>query len=246
MAGVTEEGEMIRLYPIDYDYFMKKLNFSKFTLIEADVEKAQEKLKRKESFKVEKESIKLVDSSLAELPRSDKAKNQVWQKRKSIIAPLISKSIESLKEQWELDRTSLGVIKPILENLCFRKPLDEMEIDRAKFIQETLFGEKIKIPDKMEHIISYKYLCPDEACSTLHDQTCEDWELFEAIRDWRRRYHANVLEQKIKQKFFDWMKTRDLHFIVGMYSQYPQWMVIGLSYPPKSTDDSTPKLDGFL
>ncbi len=55
MAGVTEEGEMIRLYPIDYDYFMKKLNFSKFTLIEADVEKAQEKLKRKESFKVEKE-----------------------------------------------------------------------------------------------------------------------------------------------------------------------------------------------
>ncbi len=49
MAGITEQNEWIRLYPIDYDYFIKHLNFSKFTWIEADVEKSTEKLMRKES-----------------------------------------------------------------------------------------------------------------------------------------------------------------------------------------------------
>ena len=35
------------------------------------------------------------------------------------------------------------------------------------------------------------------------------------------------------EKYFDYMKTRNLHFIVGTESRYNKYLIIGLYYPPK-------------
>jgi len=206
MAGITEQHEWIRLYPIDYDYFIKHLNFPKFTWIEADVEKATEKLMRKESYKVKKESIKIVDSSIAQVGGSEKEKVKIWAIRKKWVLPMLSSSIESLDAKWRADRTSLGVIKPNLVDLRFRKPVDEIKIEKERYLQQTLDGGQVFIPDRIEHTISYQYRCKDPNCATKHDQTCEDWELFEAVRDWP--YSGAEKEQKIRERYFDYMKTR--------------------------------------
>ncbi|MEX2718365.1 MAG: hypothetical protein Q6370_018865 [Candidatus Sigynarchaeota archaeon] len=231
MAGITEQHEWIRLYPIDYDYFINNLNFPKFTWIEADVAKSTEKLMRKESFKVRKETIKVVDDSIARVSGSKKEKAKIWAIRKKWVSSILSPSIEALDVKWHADRTSLGVIKPNLVDLRFRKSIDEIKIEKEHYPQQTLTGGRVLVPDIIEHAISYRYRCEGSDCSTLHDQTCEDWELFEAVRNWP--YQGEEKEQKIREQYFDNLKTRDLHFIVGMHSLQPTWMIIGLFYPPK-------------
>lgn len=237
MAGITEDYKWMRIYPIQFDYFIRNLNFKKFTWIEADIQKTKEKLMRKESHKVKLNSIKIVDDSIAQLKGSESQKKKIWEKRKGIINNLLNKSIYELKQKWEQDRTSLGIIKPILVDFRFRKPVNQIKIERSKMYQKTLKGEKILVADKIEHALSYKFRCSDATCTfnkdkkKSHDITCEDWELFEAIRKWP--YSPKEMELKLREKFFDWMKNRDLYFCMGMFSQYPTWLIIGLLYPPK-------------
>jgi len=230
MAGITKEGDWIRIFPVEFDYFIKKLKIKKFTLIEAEVEKASEKLMRKESYKVKRNSIKILDDSLSKLRGSNAETKKIWQERKKLILPYVNTSIEELKQKYEVDRTSLGLIKPNLIELNFRKPLKDIIIEHQTLLQKTLNNDYIRVADKIEHIISYIFKCNDPTCKG-HDLTCEDWELFGAIRNWK--YPPKEKELKIREKFFDWMKKRDLYFYVGTLSQFPNWIIIGLFYPPK-------------
>ena len=63
---------------------------------------------------------------------------------------------------------------------------------------------------------------------------CEDWELLESWRSWKNKYKTDqLLWQKLKERYFDWMKKRNLHFIIGTESRYNKFLIIGLYYPPK-------------
>ena len=231
MAGLTEDQEWIRIYPIDYNYFIKKLKFKKFTWIEAEVQKAREKLMRKESYKVKRETIKKVSDSLADVIGNKEEKEKIWEERKKLVIPMLSNSIAELRESWKVDKTSLGLIKPKLSDFLFRKPIEEIKIEHEKTLQQTLNGDKIFVPDKIEHKISYKFNCDDPKCNG-HDMTCEGWELFESVRRWN--YPPREKEEKIKYKYYTYMKEkRELYFYMGMISKFPQWVIIGLFYPPK-------------
>ena len=239
MAGITEDDNWIRLYPVSYNYFIKKLRFKKFTWIEAKVKKASEKLMRKESYNIKEESIRVVDDSLASIYGSQSKRKEIWEKRKSIIQKYLNGSVTELKDKWNQYKASLGIIKPNLIDLRFRKPIDKIEIKREKLIQKSLNGEKIYVADKIKHEISYLFKCNDPNCTCNetekkhHDMTCEDWELFEAVRKWS--YPPLEKEQKIRYRFFNWMRERDLYFCLGMISKYPQFVIIGLFYPPKKS-----------
>ncbi len=232
MAGVNEDYNWIRIYPIPFEYFIKNLNFKKFTWIEADIKKTKEKLMRKESNKINLDSIKIIDDSFAQLRGSKTQKKETWLKRKHILDKILNKSINELKRNWKQDRTSLGIIKPRLLDFRFRKPLSQIIIERKNLIQKPL------IADKIEHAISYKFRCDDKSCIyndekvKCHDIICEDWELFEALRKWP--YSIEEKEIKLRERFYNWMRNRDLYFCMGMYSKFPTWLIIGLLYPPKA------------
>lgn len=56
-AGITEEGNWIRLYPISTKYYIGDNKIHKFDLVEVTCQKAEsEKLGRKESYKVKEGS----------------------------------------------------------------------------------------------------------------------------------------------------------------------------------------------
>ncbi|KKM00396.1 hypothetical protein LCGC14_1804850 [marine sediment metagenome] len=236
MAGITEEYKWVRLYPIEFDYFKKKLKFKKFEWIEAEIKRANEKLMRKESYKVRQHTIKSVDDSLASIKGSKSIRENIWKRRIDIIKNIQDESVYQLREKWSNDKTSLGLIKPNLIDFRFRKPIEKIKIEKEKLIQKSINGEKKYISDKIEHFISYKFKCNDSKCmcskkGKFHDMTCEDWELFEAIRKWQ--YPAKEKEEKIQDRFFNWMKSRDFYFCLGMISTYPTWVIIGLLYPPQ-------------
>ena len=187
-AGLTTEGDWVRVYPIDLGYyFINKGMLKKWNLIEADVKEASEKLKRKESHKINEHSIKLIDDSLTKLSTSKTKKQKIWENRNAVILPHLDKSIEELNIHKSQDHTSLGIIKPKKYQFKIRKRIDEIKVIKSNFVQKTLDGYKIKIPDQIEKIFSYKFSCDDPNCKG-HDMICEDWELFEAFRSWKKKY----------------------------------------------------------
>jgi len=227
-AGITSDGEWIRLYPIDMRHFVGKNKISKFDIIEVECKKDKDKLGRKESYKVRPESIKILDKSLTK-PKVD------WKRRNDIVLPMLSESIESLQQSYEEDKTSLGLIKPV-ELLEFIKT-DQLQIYEHDGWSYTTNLDGIRIPQviKIPHIFKYRFTC--QGCKEQeHNMQCEDWELFESYRRWGSRYRKpEILWEKLKDKFFDKMiAEKDLYFIMGMYSQYPTWFIVGLYYPPKN------------
>lgn len=229
-AGITESGEFIRLYPIPMEIFRDPVRrFSKYDWIEVECRNAsgEEKLGRKESYKVRYKTIKVVDKSLSTDPID-------WVERNKIILPLQTDSIESLPDLFERDRTSLALVKPkgILDFYKTRE-LTEEEKDRSKHIQTTIDGRGHIPLQKIPHVFKYKFNCFGKGCKT-HDITCEDWELFEAYRKWPYS-PEELLWEKIRERFFYYfVQKRDLYFYMGTYSLYPSWLIIGLYYPPKN------------
>jgi len=64
-VGLTEEGEWIRLYPITLDVFSGDNKLRKYDWIEVECKKAEEKLSRKESYKIRDGTLKIIDRSLS-------------------------------------------------------------------------------------------------------------------------------------------------------------------------------------
>lgn len=246
-AGITEEGEWIRLYPMPYTLFSGPEKIQRYDWIEVECQKAtDEKLKRKESHKVRDGSVRIINRDLSQ----GKVNGHVpWAERSKIVLPKLAPSLEYLGEQYTKDRTSLGLIKPTeIKEFYTRKALQQPP--EAKEYQRSLDNQKIPIIDVIPHDFAYRFLCAGCESGKPHDIICEDWELFESYRSWWKYYpDVKVLWEKLHEKFFDFMIKHDLHFYMGMYSQMPTWLIIGVYYPPKNivipaTQNST--LEGWI
>lgn len=230
-AGILEDtNEWVRLYPLRMEKVIEK-KLKKFVRFKAKIMKdTSDYLSRKESYKIRDSSIEIIDDSLTITSNKD-----VWDERTKILKKVSFKSVEELKEKFSLDRTSLGIIKPKINSIKFniKKPINEIRIEKEISTQYDLFGGKQKKVDKIEKAFSYKFQCNDEKC-TKHDIICEDWELFQAFRDWQKKYpNEKVFVKKLREKFNDWMINRDLYFIMGTHWRFNTWIIIGLYYPPK-------------
>ncbi len=227
-AGINEDGEWRRLYPIPWYMLMRRdgektLNYKKWDVIEVTVEKAHPDF-RKESYKViQPERIRVVESI------SD------WNDRRAFVQKYLDSDMEALRE----GKRSLGFIKP-------NRLHDFVEKERHKLSDE---GEKDLLEKSIQSLlpefestsyreqywkglrpreipwIGYHYTCKGEDCND-HQMMCIDWEIQELYR--------RVGYEKTRQKALDWMRTRDLYFGVGTTWRFPTWMIISLVYPPKT------------
>jgi len=232
-AGITEDRDWIRLYPMPFSTFLGPGKIQRYDWIEAECEKVtDEKLGRKESYRVRDGSVNIIDRSLSLGKVKGKAP---WEKRNSLVLPKLAPSLEYLEEQYKKDKTSLGLIKP-REVIDFFTREELRQPPEPKAYQQSLDKQIIPIIDAIPHIFAYKFRCAGCDKKKIHDIMCEDWELFESYRSWWKTYpNVKTLWEKLHEKFFDFMIRHDLHFYMGMYSQQPTWLIIGLYYPPKET-----------
>jgi len=101
-AGVTESGEFIRLYPINFRELSFEKQYKKYQWIEVTVERHSSRDVRKESFRPTDDSIKVLGKIIPPNPGN-------WAERARYVLPNKSRSMEDLYAQQELDRTSLGI-----------------------------------------------------------------------------------------------------------------------------------------
>ena len=228
-AGITESGDWIRLYPIDYRYRPREQQFRKYQWIEVEVEpRGAKNDKRKESRKPRLESIRLLGERLS-------SKNG-WQERRQIIDALPHATVKELVRAHEADKTSLGIVRPkrVLD-LEIRPASEEWKPDWENlFKQMSLFGPQQKPLRKIPSTFHYVFECDDS--DKPHTAMCEDWELGTLfLHEADRLGSDEAAAESVKKKFLGELcrEDKDTRFFMGTLFPYNTWLVLGVFWPPK-------------
>lgn len=237
-AGFTEDGKLVRIYPIQ---FLKKPfseQYSKYQWIEIDL------VKNKSDFRPESLRPASLDSEIkivGEIP----ADGGAWHDRRKIVLNKVYTSLTKLIDEAK-DKsigTSLAVFKPT-KILDFKiEPEKEREWSarkKASLLQHNLFqshGPKsFEVIRKLPYKFSYTFLDDSGRVSTLMN---EDWEVGELFWNCLRRHEGN--EQKacddVRKKYVDdFALTKDMYLYLGTTQQFHNiapnpFMIIGTFHP---------------
>lgn len=224
-AGVTDNGQWIRLFPIPYRFLDSDRRFSKWQWIDVDVQHSNDP--RPESYRIDPESIEVISA----IPPK-----RTWDGRKKFIEPMRSGSLCELQQVQRHDKTAntLGFFRPkIIHQLKLDAESSEWTAGQlSRLRQLPLFGNApMSELEKLPYKFSYEFECDDASCSG-HVLSCTDWEMGQAYRRFGWRYKSGW-EAKFRQKFEQEMIDRfDTSFFVGTMRAHPNsWIIVGLWYP---------------
>lgn len=232
-AGIDQNGNWYRLYPIPFRYLTSDRQFSKYQWIEVEVAPISCKAdQRKESYRPNPVSIRSIGKPLP----AGKAT-----KRKQILLPIVRGSVESLKDDFFRDGTSLGMIKPKrMIDFVIRKSASQWTGKKAQAqYQMKLFDPQPKELQKVPYDFYYIFQCSDPRCKK-HELSIHDWEIYASYYSWKKDYGyaEDVVLEKLRMKWLDqmWDQSRDSHLYLGtVHSRYkrPIFVVLGVFWPPK-------------
>lgn len=239
-AGVTENGEFIRLYPINYRDLPWDQQFKKYQWIEVMAEKHSGRDHRKESWRPDSASVRLIGEPIPTGGGGD------WSERGKYVLKNVARSMEELRDRQEADRTSLGIVKP--EAVMDLKVTPDAPHWKRSFLDELrqtrMWDTRTKSkepPRKVPWRFQYRFRCDDRRCNG-HTMTNEDWEV--GALYWKLVDGGATPEEaaaKVKQKFLDQIcaAERETYFYVGTVLSHPRsWLVIGTFWPSKGKSGS--------
>ena len=229
-AGVTQDREWVRLYPIDYRYRPSHQQFKKYQWIEVELaERGEGNDQRKESRKPSLETIRLLGERLD-------TKNN-WQARRQIIDSLPVHTVDELEHLYDEDKTSLGIVRP---TRVLDLKIEESEPNWkpewwSVLNQLRLFDAQPKRLAKIPFKFSYVFECEDS--SGPHTRMIADWELGVLyLKEIDRLGNEERAAESVKRKFLDELcaPDKDTRFFMGTVFPYNSWIVLGVFWPPKT------------
>ncbi|AXC15458.1 hypothetical protein ACPOL_6214 [Acidisarcina polymorpha] len=229
-AGITEAGDWVRLYPIDYRYRPNHQQFKKYQWIRLGLApRGFGNDERKESRQPDLESIQILGEPLS----TDKS----WEARRAIIDRLPHHTRIGLGSLYDTDRTSLGIVAPseILDLTIEPAERDWKPEWQAVLSQFNLFYGQPKALAKLPYKFSYVFRCSDTGVRP-HSAMIEDWELGVLfLKEKERLGSEEAAAQSVKKKYLDEICAagRETRFFMGTVFPYNTWVVIGLYWPPR-------------
>ncbi|MGA9060210.1 MAG: hypothetical protein WB341_00960 [Terracidiphilus sp.] len=229
-AGITEAGEWVRLYPIDYRYRPNHQQFKKYQWIKIGLApRGFGNDDRKESRQPDMDSIQILGEPLST--------SYEWAERRAIIDRLPHHTRRGLEALYDADRTSLGIVKPmeILDLTIEETDRDWKPEWQAVLNQFNLFYGQPKGLTKLPFKFTYVFRCSDTG-DKPHSAMIEDWELGVLfLKEVERLGSEEAAAESVKRKYLDELcgSTRDTRFFMGTVFPYNTWVVIGVYWPPK-------------
>jgi len=233
-AGVTTTGDFIRLYPINFRDMPFSQQYKKYQWIEVVASKHGSRDSRKESYRPDSASIRLISDVIKSNPGN-------WKERARFALAKKARSIEYLLERQEADETSLGVFRPKqVHDLLISQDDPEWKPSFLAALRQHRLWETRTVsrepPRKMPFKFHYKFACDDPRCNG-HKMMIADWEV--GALYWRlvdRGMSPDGAAQAVRKKFFYDLcgPDKDTHFFVGTVSGFRRsWIVLGVFYPKK-------------
>jgi len=231
VAGITEGGQWIRIYPVKFRDLPFNKRFKKYDIVQMKVYKDVHDT-RPESFRPDPDSFEIVDHLSY---RND------WRDRKNWVLPSLSSSMCEIQRMQRENEKTLGVFKPLnINEFIIEEDNTEWPIRRLRVLQQLELFEKPKtMLEKIPYVFKYGYSCSDSACSG-HVQTIYDWEVYALYRNLRDEFKGDTdqIKEGMIRKFLDEMCSpkRDTYLIVGnMHWRPSNFIVLGVFWPPKNT-----------
>jgi hypothetical protein len=227
-AGISDQHEWVRLYPIDYRYRPDDQQFHKYQWVEVELApRGDGNDKRKESRKPNLDTLKVLGPPLST--------GNDWLERRTIIDAMPHHTVNQLKAMHDLNGTSLGIVRPARVLDLVIEPADrEWKPEwQMMFQQLTLFGPPQKPLAKLPYKWKYVFECEDNP--TPHSGMIEDWELGVLFLKLREEMEERAAAEKVKEKYLNVLcaPTRDTRFFMGTVFPYNTWIVLGVFWPPK-------------
>lgn len=227
-AGISEAGEWVRLYPVDYRYRPPEQKFHKYQWIDVDLgPRGHKNDGRRESREPRLDSIKLVGEKLS-------SANE-WKARRAIIDKMPHHTLNELSAHYELDRTSLGIVRPtrILDLEVTETEREWKPKYQQIYQQMRLFGNPPKPLKKIPYEFRYVFECEDSV--KPHRALITDWELGVLYLKEEDRLGSELAAvESVKKKYLDEIcsDNKDTRFFMGTTLPYNTWLVIGTFWPP--------------
>lgn len=216
MAGITDEGEMRRIFPIPIQAYERNIDlFKKFHWIE--YERKQKGDTRKESYKINFHRIKLI-----------KLENL------SIILKLIESKLTNLEELNEIkdqDNTSLCFIKPYIESVSVETTEERAIKKRHLTSQLTLDGGTLG-DNYIPYFVRFHFFCQKSTNCSGHSIICEDinfWNFFK--KELEGKNSLKRIKKKFNEQYLDCLLNENLIFMMGTHFLYKTWIIVSIISP---------------
>jgi len=224
-AGITENYQWVRLYPIEYRYTPKKQQFHKYQWIEVELSPRDA---RNDSRKESRKPISWI------LGNRLSSKND-WRERREIIDKMPVYTVNQLKQLYKMEKASLGIVRPTqVLNVKVEPAEPHWKPEwQVLFDQLTLFGPVQKDLRKIPYKFSYVFECED---GSKHESMIIDWELGVLwLKEVNRLGDQEQAASSVKFKFLNEMcsDTKDTLFFMGTTFPFNSWIVLGVFWPPK-------------
>lgn len=177
-AGVTESGDFLRLYPINFRDLPFSQQYKKYQWIRVRAKKHAGRDARKESYRPDCSTLGMIGEPVPANPGN-------WLQHKYALANGAA-SIEDLAERQAADRTSLGVLRPKnIHNLVITPDAGEWRPGFLQALRQARLWDSRKVtkepPRKVPFKFHYRFDCDDPRCTRGHQMMIEDWEVGASI-----------------------------------------------------------------
>jgi hypothetical protein len=222
-GAITEQGEVLRLYPIPLRYLEKDSRYKLWTWAKFDVHKNASD-KRKESYRVREGSIQV----LGEV--------KDWSERFELVKPAIVSDRETLDGLYHKDWTSIGVIE--IELLDFYKRTQKKDWDKDKpYIKQFHLYEQVKPLEQLPIEMRLQFRCKNNPNCKTHESALIGWQYMEAFRKFREKYGSgeaafDAIRKRILALFAD--QNKKALALLGTHHIYGSWMVAELYFIEKN------------
>ncbi len=264
-AGITEDGQWVRLYPLPFRLLEDYAKFKKWQWVELEI------LKNTKDFRPESYRPYSIEDNIKPLGEIGTGETGWRQRRELILHNVRYNMSELIEEAYNPNLyTSLALLKP-KEIKDFIWEDCEREWDKKKLygmIQKaqegTLFDSEnvkatralFKPAAKIPYQFKYVFTTEDNKVRKL---MIEDWEIGMLYLNCMEKYNDEKIAcQKVKERYFDdFVKTKDLYFIVGTNWEWHNknkgnslminpFMIIGLFHPPYLPEKQPSLFEGLL
>ncbi|MFH9229009.1 hypothetical protein [Streptomyces lydicus] len=234
VAGIRldlEAPRHVRLFPVPYRLLAQESQFAKYSVIEVDVEPHARDLRR-ESLRPDLDTLKVI---VGRIPSTDG-----WAERFRHLRPLVAPSLCAIRRDEEAHGTSLGLF-PLPQTPSLRlADAEPWPASKAALADQLdLFEQDLKRLEWVPLQFRYSFRCSDAQCPG-HDMHLKDWEAGETYRKFFRRYGAELIREKLHERWLTRMFTPDrvVHAFVGNIAARPRtFMLLGLAYPRRAVVD---------
>jgi len=211
-AGVTPQGEWVRLYPVTFRRLEDARKFDRWDRIRFKWRRPKDD-QRPESFRVDQQSIEII----GELPKTE---------REKFLGNLEITGLNAIAAQGK----SLALLRPKQPKFFIEsKTKEEIEQERNDYEsilkQQDMFDKVLKPLEPCPYKFKYKYNTDDG----LREGTCQDWETSYTFFKWQKLYGEQQTLEKMKKVFGEEYPTKGMTFAMGTHSRYPDtWLINGI------------------